>query len=330
MRATLNEGRSVKLVSLPKSIAFDGTGNWQAFIAKFKLYASESGWDSKQSRNYLSWALDGDASIYMATLLEREPGTTYEVLVGKLEKRFTSRELPEVSQMQFSYARQIPEEDIVEWAARLSTLASQAFPDLPEHYIQRQVVMRFCQGSADKEAGQHALNSRPRTVEEAVDLVKWFQHSHKAIYLKPRKEVRQVSQSIEVSTVQKPILPPTPPAQGGLEKRVASLEGKMDSVIQLVESLKTSLAVIGPLQTTLQSLVESVRKSQASPARFRGRASPAQGNFSPGRNMACYQCGNLGHFKLECPERSPGLKVSFVSEDPGNDSGSTEEVQPRS
>ena len=116
------------------------------------------------------------------------------------------------------------------------------------------------------------------------------------------------SKSDEAPIVRKLNLPPTSPAQSGLEKRVASLEGKMDkmegkmdSVIKLVESLKTSLAVIGPLQTTVQSLVESVRKSQASPARFSGK---------------------LGHFKLECPERSPGLKVSFVSEDPENDSGS--------
>ena len=130
------------------------------------------------------------------------------------------------------------------------------------------------------------------------------------------------SQSDEAPTVRKSNLPPTPPAQSGLEKRVASggQDGLGASII--VEALKTSLSVIGPLRTTVPSLVDSVRKSQASPARFRGGASPARGNFSPGRNMACYQCGKLGHFKIECPERSPGLKVSFVSEEPRNDSGS--------
>lgn len=58
--------------------------------------------------------------------------------------------------------------------------------------------------------------------------------------------------------------PPTPPAQSSWEKRFSSPKGKMDSVLQQFEALKTSLSVMGPLQTTVKSRVDSVRKLQAS------------------------------------------------------------------
>ena len=61
-------------------------GSWQAFIAKFRLFADESHWAMSQRKNHLCWALDGEASKYTAMILEREPYITYSVLAEKLEK----------------------------------------------------------------------------------------------------------------------------------------------------------------------------------------------------------------------------------------------------
>nr|XP_054775547.1 uncharacterized protein LOC129284057 [Lytechinus pictus] len=188
-----SEGSAYRPVPLPRTLSFDGTGSYKAFIAKFQLYAQESQWNLRQCKNNLCYTLEGEASKFVASILERDSNVPYRDLVKKLEKRFAMRELPEVSQMKFTYARQAPEEPVEQWADRLLSLAYQAFPELPEKHVQSQAVMRFCQGSSDKEAGQHALYSRPNTLEEAVDLFKWFQHTHRAIYGKPRKEIKQVS-----------------------------------------------------------------------------------------------------------------------------------------
>ena len=67
----------------------------------------------------------------------------------KIEKRFGFRELPEV---QFNNARQTPEELLEDWADRVLSLATRAFGDLPENHMYQQEVVRFCQGTADKEA----------------------------------------------------------------------------------------------------------------------------------------------------------------------------------
>jgi hypothetical protein len=62
----------------------------------------------------------------------------------------------------------------------------------------KQAVVRLCQGAADKEAGSYASNIRPKNIEEAIDRMRWFQHSSQAIYgttlgRNPRREVKQVS-----------------------------------------------------------------------------------------------------------------------------------------
>ena len=138
--------------------------------------------------------------------------------------------------MHFTYARQAPDESIVRWADRLMSLALQAFPDLPESYVQKQVVMRFCQGSTDKDAGQHALNSRPQTIEQAIEDFKWYQHSHRAIFGKSfRKEVKQTSLSdaaYQEQVVRQVSAPPTKPAPVSLEKRVSVLESNLDVVLR--------------------------------------------------------------------------------------------------
>ena len=98
---------------------------------------------------------------------------TYQDLIAKLERRFGVRDLPETSQAEFQYARQASGEDLVDWADRVAHLATLAFPDLPDHFIEQQCVFRFCQGCRNKEAGQFALCMRPSSLEKAVDRVKW-------------------------------------------------------------------------------------------------------------------------------------------------------------
>ena len=100
----------------------------------------------------------------------------YKDLIMKIEKRFGFRELPETAQVQFNNAHQTPEELLEDWADRV--LSTRAFGDLPENHMYQQEVVRFCQGAADKEAGSYASNIRPKNLEEAIDEMRWHQHSH--------------------------------------------------------------------------------------------------------------------------------------------------------
>ena len=62
------------------------------------------------------------------------------------------------------------------------TLASPAFKDLPEHYSNSQAVVRFCQGLTDKEAGHHVCIQEPKSMEQALNGIKWYQYVHQPMY----------------------------------------------------------------------------------------------------------------------------------------------------
>ena len=64
-------------------------------------------------------------------------------MIMKIEKRFELRELPETAQVQFSNARQTPDELLEDWAHRVLSLATRAFGDLPENHMYQQEVVRF-------------------------------------------------------------------------------------------------------------------------------------------------------------------------------------------
>ncbi|KAH3794873.1 hypothetical protein DPMN_148411 [Dreissena polymorpha] len=73
------------------------------------------------------------------------------------------------------------------------TLATKAFRDLPEDYMYRQAILRFCHGCFNAIAGEMAANTRPSTMEAAVDKVKWAVHTHTAVHGRAKRDVRQTT-----------------------------------------------------------------------------------------------------------------------------------------
>ena len=57
--------------SIPKTLTYNGTGNWDAFEMKFTSYALAKQWTPAQCREYLCWCLEGKASEFYTATLKR-------------------------------------------------------------------------------------------------------------------------------------------------------------------------------------------------------------------------------------------------------------------
>lgn len=278
---------------------------------------------------------------------ERDPGVGYFGMVRQLEGRFGYREPPEAVLLEFNTAKQGADEPLLEWADRLHRLASRAFPEVPEAYVQRQMVLRMCQGCGDKEAGHQALNQRLSTVEDAVEAIRWFQHSHKAMYGRARQvKALTLDEGEKGPGVRKVDITPRPMRENPdtrilsrLETKVAELEERTDSRFSgLTKTIDSRLSGLHKsMDRRLSSLESSMEKLTVAMQGSMGPAlpnpppklpAPMQGARLSQTPRGCYLCGEDGHFRRECPRRaaqSP-TRVAHVELEEENYTGSEEEA----
>ena len=195
-------------------------------------------------------------------------------------------------------------EDLEDWADRVQTLANKAFKGLPEHHMTKQAVVRFCQGCYDKEAGQSACNLRPKSLDKALDHIRWFQYTNQAMYRsnlgrEPKRQqgvdcdrvsrtsLRQDghkywdnyesdsdSEFLSASAAREDIRKGTSNRRDDVSSRLKTLEDNMARVLSGLEKMATEVTKL------------SNRRPSRSP--------------SPAR-LSCFFCGADGHFKKDCP-----------------------------
>ena len=188
----------------------------------------------------------------------------------------------------------------------------------------KEAVIKYCQGCNDKEAGLYALNMRPTGMEDAVDRIRWFQHTNKVMSGRSRKEVRSLSLYSEddsdfegegYSVCQAKVSPSPRRVRfreslktdkvnepSGLAAKVGSLEADIALLRQEVASVSIKM-------DNVLSEIKSLSRRTRSPTRV--------------GMTRCYNCGEDGHFKASCPKMP---KVSQISEDDLNSSGLEEEA----
>ena len=319
--------------ALPKGLVFDGKSNWFAFKHKFELYATKLGWTSDECFNCL-WSLTGKAADFYAILLEQKHKLTYRQLLSKLENRFGAKELPATAQGLFQQATQAPRETLEDWADRVMSLATRAFRDLPEQYSNSQAVVRFCQGLADKEAGHHVCIREPKSIEEALNGVKWYQYVHQSMYGDNRKDSQIPEYEDPVGVYSVAERPNREVAEAAsTSPQLANLQDEIRSGLasyfgDLKQSQRETIAVRSvsepanktscsseqkqnqiAMQAKIDSLESAVSELTAFyKSRAQGPNRPQGGGFRPRgernrqrfQNVVCYGCGEKGHISRDC------------------------------
>ena len=319
-----SESRHFRPTTLPQNLAYDGNSSWPLFRNKFVQYADASHWSDRERQLALCWSLTGKAGAYYTLMTEMNADISFRQMMIKLDKRFNSTEQPETLQAKFNQLFQDQSETIQDWADRVLSLATRVFKDLPEQHITRQAIMRFCIGYKNKEAGQHACATKPRTLEMAVEAIEWYECIHQAVYGKDHSydhrapnEVSDRQMYSQGTTVAAQVKTewnnwsqgsrdPRRAMHGDeiqdLNKEVKKLskhdseqDQKIDQVMEQIKALNAKMDKLADqvLKFTLRSRSQSPGQNRPTSRRDR--------SVSPRRD-GCFHCGESGHFKRDCPK----------------------------
>ncbi|GFR71227.1 hypothetical protein ElyMa_002089900 [Elysia marginata] len=192
--------RGRRFVQPPKALMYDGTSDWAAFKQKYRRFVMEQDMSPESAVNYLCWVLTGRAAEFHALITRHSPPCSQQDILLKLEGRFGFKQLPETSYLEFQSAYQRTDERLEEWAERVRQLATYAFEVGHEIVMNSRdnatMIRKFCTGSLDKDAGLHAANKYPETLEEAISHILRYKLNRDATYGPPENREKRGSASV--------------------------------------------------------------------------------------------------------------------------------------
>ena len=321
--------RGFRPASLPKGLTFDGKTSWASFKRKFETYAEASSWSENEKNHAMCWSLTGKAADYYALLTERDAQIDYSTLMDRMERRFGARELPETSYARFASAQQRENEELEDWADRVLTLANRAFKDLPESHMNRQAIIKLCQGCADREAGQNACNARPTSMQGAMETIRWYQFTSQSMFGSKGSKVKQRAVSVSPDREETPLhvaAVKTETMNGSWNKTSADRQGPSQAVSgsgqggwsrtgdgQCVSSPSPRQNTYDQRITALESGISKIQQDMEKMATAIQTINVRPRSPSPGAS-GCFHCGDSSHFRRDCPKlrgNQDGKHVSF-------------------
>jgi hypothetical protein len=246
-----------------------------------------------------------------------------------MEKRFNLHKSEATLQVQFNNARQSENEDIDEWADGLLVLADKAFRNLPDEYVTNQVVIKLCQGCLDKNVGSVAAPFQPKTVEYALERIKWLQHGNQAIF---GGTVRTKGPSIKTDNtdVSINVTKPEEMTTKVIEKHMDSIKSVIQDTMKYVhENIDKVQSNVDKVQTDVRSLEQGWRKefnSALDKVKLKTANEPNRNFRQPENwqdrqlvnrnNFQCWNCHGYGHVARFC--RQPKRNMAPVTTDKQN------------
>ena len=156
---------------LPKPQVFAGKkGEWNGFIFQFRKTARYSGWSQREKGDRLLASLRGKAVDFIMSK-PREVQDDYQALKDALEVRFGKMEHPTSARQQLGNLRQKEGETLEDYADKVLTKVSEAYPGIDDEMEQDLAKEAFLLGCHHRNAAYAAAEKDPVTLQEALEEV---------------------------------------------------------------------------------------------------------------------------------------------------------------
>ena len=261
----------------PRNLLFDGTGSWSTFHQRFGLFLGqyEVGEIEAQVFYFVS-CLEGQAADFFNRMSRQREWRRMEEIYEVMTERFENKELSQAALFQFDQIQQREGEEVWGWADRVWKLAYRAFPDASPLQIERSVVNRFILGLKEAGALRHVASQRCENMQAAISAHKVYMYTKMATQGTGGRQVRFGEE------------------EGGYRIRRAEEgsgeRGDTGTIRKLLES------VVEGQRGMIRILEEHFSKMN----RYRSDRSASPGR----RGGTCFECGENGHYKGECPRIS--------------------------
>ena len=156
-------------VSIP---LFTGNVEWRSFWLQFDLIASRFGWSEFNTLDRLVASLRDSALEYYAEL-PSEIRSDLSRVVDAFSRRFDDRSLPETHRRNLKMIQREKNEKLAEYVARVRKMTCKAYPGIyGTEVLEKMMIENILNGLEDQMVSYEVKVNSPRTVEEAVDMVR--------------------------------------------------------------------------------------------------------------------------------------------------------------
>ncbi|KAK3101153.1 hypothetical protein FSP39_001356 [Pinctada imbricata] len=256
---------------------YNGRGKWESFIIPFTIMADRFDWGKRRQVEEVLLSLRDEALSFVAQL-PREVRENMDLLGLEMEKRFGDHTLPETYRRNLQKMKKQYDETYQKFSARIAENVRKAYPGIGSELYNSLCVEHMLSGIHDQDVAYDVLTKRPKTVDEAINLITWHRSCKRG--LRSRKankhsddededentEIRRVNQKSYVT-----------------EERLQQFgrDLRENLVKEITESIK---------RTIVETCHRINKEERENWKRYK-------------QNLTCFVCQEEGHIAKNCPLR---------------------------
>ena len=294
--------------------------NWVQWKSHFTAVAAANRWTQIQAINALPVCLNGHAldefhaaPAALKEPAEGEPAPTLQNLFEHLDRALGVLRNDRMGRSEFKALVQKEGESLRDFARRVRSVGTQVFANLNAEQRDEQFRERFIEGLFDPELLEVLLREDSRSFTDTINRAVDLETITRSIRNRSTKRVAALRVTQEATT-------------GSSNPEMTEMRQQMNEVSQAMNNLTN-------MMSRFMSSVLPMPYPQAAttPAQEKKLFNPNEGTNRYGNNfnnqggsgnkphssrqtLACYECGEEGHFARACPKKSEALN----SEGPGS------------